>query len=213
MAIRYYDDALAAKINSWLPKDKNRTIQVLKPDETRRMFTIEANEKNDKPISLPLIALSRGTSIDMIYTAKSPLSFDGLKLAWGSNGALKINAIPISLTYQLDIYTRHYDEGDALLRNFIFQIINNPQLVIELPYNNQNLKQVASIKLQGQAEDTSDIAERVFPGQFTRWTLRIDVLGAYLYDLPYVPNVYIDEIGLAVAKKPSIDADYQEEEI
>ena len=35
MAVRYYDEAVANKINSWLPKDKNRKIQVLKPDETK----------------------------------------------------------------------------------------------------------------------------------------------------------------------------------
>ena len=50
MAVRYYDDAVANKINSWLPKDRNRQIQVLKPDETKRLFSIEADEKNDKSV-------------------------------------------------------------------------------------------------------------------------------------------------------------------
>ena len=47
-------------------------------------------------------------------------------------------------------------------------------------------------------EDTSDISERLFPGQFTRWTLRFDIVGAYLFSLPYVENVSISDYDLEV---------------
>ena len=80
MAIRYYDEALANKINSWLPKSNNRKIKILKPDEVKRLFTIEADERNDKPIQLPLIALSRDTQIDVMHPTKRALSFAGMML-------------------------------------------------------------------------------------------------------------------------------------
>ena len=198
MAVRYYDDAVANKINSWLPKDRNRQIQVLKPDETKRLFSIEADEKNDKPLTLPLIALSRSNTVSLKQKTMTPMSFDGLMLDSDGKHTLQLNGIPIYLSYQLDIYTRRYDEGDELLREFVFKLINNPQIVIELPYNNQKFKHVATIEMQTDIEDTSDISERLFPGQFTRWTLRFDIDGAYLFSLPYVDNVHMDESGLEV---------------
>ena len=198
MAVRYYDDAVANKINSWLPKDRNRQIQVLKPDETKRLFSIEADEKNDKPLTLPLIALSRSNTVSLKQKTMTPMSFDGLMLDSDGKHTLQLNGIPIYLSYQLDIYTRRYDEGDELLREFVFKLVNNPQIVIELPYNNQKFKHVATIEMQTDIEDTSDISERLFPGQFTRWTLRFDIDGAYLFSLPYVDNVSIDGYGLEV---------------
>lgn len=203
MAIKLYDEAVANKINSWLPKSKNRKIQVLKPDETKRLFTIESDEKNDKPLSLPLIAISRDTTIDIKQPTMVPMSFDGLMLESDGIHTLQLNAIPISLSYQLDIYTRRFDEGDELLREFIFKLINNPQIVIELPYNGQKLKHVSTIRLQNQAEDTSDVQERLFSGQFTRWTLRFDIDGAYLFSIPYVDNVSIGSIEVDVKNQNS----------
>ena len=126
------------------------------------------------------------------------MSFDGLMLDSDGKHTLQLNGIPIYLSYQLDIYTRRYDEGDELLREFVFKLVNNPQIVIELPYNNQKFKHVATIEMQTDIEDTSDISERLFPGQFTRWTLRFDIDGAYLFSLPYVDNVSIDGYELEV---------------
>ena len=212
MAIRYYDEALANKINSWLPKSKNRKIQVLKPDEVKRLFVIEADERNDKPIQLPLIAISRETQIDVMHPTKRAMSFDGMMLKSDGKHTLQLDAIPISLTYQVDIYTRHFDEGDELLRELIFKIINNPQLTITLSYNNQNLIQVCAMKMQGQVEDTSSVSERIFSGQFTRWTLRLDIDGAYLYSIPYVDNVKV-EYGLEVARTNKTPLEFDKEEL
>lgn len=212
MAIRYYDEAIANKINSWLPKSKNRKIQVLKPDEVKRLFSIEADERNDKPIQLPLIAISRETQIDVMHPTKRAMSFDGMMLKSDGKHTLQLDAVPISLTYQLDIYTRHFDEGDELLRELIFKIINNPQLTITLPYNNQNLIQVCAMKMQGQVEDTSSISERLFSGQFTRWTLRLDIDGAYLYSIPYVDNVKV-EYELEVGRDNTPPITYDKEEL
>ena len=211
MAIRYYDEALANKINSWLPKSKNRKIQVLKPDEVKRLFSIEADERNDKPIQLPLIAISRETQIDVMHPTKRAMSFDGIMLKSDGKHTLQLDAVPIALTYQVDIYTRHFDEGDELLRELIFKIINNPQLTITLPYNNQNLIQVCAMKMQGQVEDTSSISERIFSGQFTRWTLRLDIDGAYLYSIPYVDNVKVEyELEVGENNIPPIKYDKEE---
>ena len=128
-----------------------------------------------------------------MHPTKRALSFDGMMLESDGKHTLQIDAIPVVLTYQLDIYTRHYDEGDELLREMLFKLINNPQVVVELPYNNQKIKQVCALKVQGRVEDTSGIQERLFSGQFSRWTIRFGLDGAYLYSIPYVDNVHIEE--------------------
>lgn len=204
MAVRYYDEAVANKINSWLPKKKERQIQILKPDETKKLFMIEADERNDKPLQLPLIALSRDTSIELKQKTMCPVSFDGLMLESDGKRTLQLNGIPIYLTYQMDIYTRRYDEGDELLREFVFKLVNNPQIVVELPYNGRKFKHVATILMQNTIQDNSDIGERLFSGQFTRWTIKFDIVGAYLFSVPYVDNVSIGDIKLEVKDKDQI---------
>ena len=135
MSVTLYDEAVAKKINSWLPKSKDRQLHVLAPDETRRLFSIELDETADEPIKLPLIALSRDNTVDIKQRTMTPMSFDGLMLDSNGKKTLQLDAIPISLSYQLDIYARRVEEADALMREFAFKLINNPQIIIELPYN------------------------------------------------------------------------------
>jgi hypothetical protein len=43
--------------------------------------------------------------------------------------------------------------------------------------------------------DTSDIPQRLFVGQFTRWTIQMEIQDAFLYNIPYRKNwkIYTDE--------------------
>jgi hypothetical protein len=36
--------------------------------------------------------------------------------------------------------------------------------------------------------DTSDISERIFPGQFYCWTIQLEIQDAFLFSLPYRQN-------------------------
>lgn len=192
MSVNLYDQAVTDKINSWLPKARNKSIKVLSPDETARLFSIEADEKNDEPLSLPLVSISRDNTIEILQKTMTPMSFDGLMLDATTKKTLQLDGIPININYQLDIYTRFADEALALVREFMFKLINNPQITIELPYNNQHFKHISSLVMEEQIEDTSAISERLFPGQFSRWTLRFRVDGAYMFNLPYVDNVHME---------------------
>lgn len=77
MSMRLYDDALTKKIKNWT-NDPNLTIS--SPDETARLFEYRADIKNDKPIQLPLIALSRGRTINVLNTSKKPTTFDSVTI-------------------------------------------------------------------------------------------------------------------------------------
>ena len=195
MAVSLYDKALADKIGRWV-KDPN--LQILKPDEVIRMMQIASDQNYDKPLSLPLIALSRDSTVTVGNPSKRPMTFDGMGLKVTDKGALKLNAIPIALSYQLDIYTRRYDEGDEYMRNFVFNFINYPRLQVTIPYNGANIVSNANIRLDPNVEDNSDIPNRMFSGQFTRWTLKLSVDDAYLYSIPEKNNLSISVNGLDV---------------
>lgn len=140
----------------------------MKPDETKRLFELKADDKNDAPVKLPIIALSRNNDIELASSVKTPLSYDGFKIYSDENISVHFNAIPINLSYQLDIYTKTYEEGDEYVRAFLFKLINNPTIKIEIPYNDANIEHIANIHVLPTVSDTSAISERLFPGQFTR---------------------------------------------
>ena len=77
----------------------------------------------------------------------------------------------------------------------MFKLINNPVIKIVIPYNGQEVTQIANIKVLSNVADTSDIPQRLFVGQFTRWTIQLEILDAFLYNLPYRQNwkIFIDE--------------------
>ena len=191
MACRYYDDLIVEKLKRWLPEAS--TLRVLKPDETKRLFELAAEDSNDSPLKLPVLAVSRSTDIELLSNVKSPKSFDGVRLLDKNNNVVSnktalFNVLPIKLSYQLDIYTKTAEEGDEYLRNFLFKLINNPVLKILIPYNNVNLEHIANIRVLNQVSDTSAINERIFSGQFTRWTIQLEIQDAFLFNIPYKKN-------------------------
>ena len=190
MAIRYYDKALMEKIQRWV-KDSN--MKILGPNESSRLFQIQADEKNDKPLSLPLIAISRDTDIEILSTTKKALSYDGGHIDANKNESEVLNGIPIKISYQLDIYTRYFSEADEYVRNFVFNIINYPRISISIPYNNASVEHDSNIMLESQISDNSDIPERLIPGQFTRMSLRIYIDDAYLFSVPFMNNWSIEQ--------------------
>ena len=168
-------------------------MKILGPNESSRLFQIQADEKNDKPLSLPLIAISRDTYIEILSTTKKALSYDGGHIDANKNESEVLNGIPIKISYQLDIYTRYFSEADEYVRNFVFNIINYPRISISIPYNNASVEHDSNIMLESQISDNSDIPERLIPGQFTRMSLRIYIDDAYLFSVPFMNNWSIEQ--------------------
>ena len=189
MSVGLYDKALTEKISKWVSDPK---MTITSPDETRRLFQYRADIKNDAPIELPLIALRRGKSINVINTSKKPTTFDGYTLQANEKSIMSMSNVPISLDYQIDIYTRYFPEADEYVRNFVFNIINYPTLDISVPYNDVNYVHTSNIRLVNNIEDNSDIPERLIPGQFTRFTIGITVDDAYLWSVPIRRNLTVE---------------------
>lgn len=183
-----YDQAMIDKLSFWT-KDTN--ITVTSPNETRELFKQIADRNNDKAISLPLITISRPNGYTILQPSKRPMSFDGLMVDATYEKAKELNAIPINLKYQLDVYTRYRDESDSLVRNLIFNIVNYPKLTVTIPYNSANYLHDSNMILNPDIRDNSDIPERLVPGQFTRVSIDIDLDDAYLWDIRYKDTLSI----------------------
>lgn len=197
MSIRFYDDAIAEKLAKWIPD--NNKMRILKPNESKRLFELLAVDSGDKKIKLPLVALSRNPQIEMLLSTKNLRSFNGIKLAATEAQTLLMNIIPVKVMYQLDIYTKTYDQGDQLLRNFVFKLVNNPKFVVTVPYNGADIQHTANLRLLPNLSDTSQIAQRTFVGQFTRWSIQLELQDAFMFNLPYKANSYIEQGILQVA--------------
>lgn len=187
MAISYYDEAVTQKIKGWLADSSK--LRVLSPDESNRLIQLNAEDSYDKSLKLPLIAISRNKDIELGSAIKQNRSFDGLVINRDEENAttVHLNVIPIKTTYQLDIYTKKRIEADEYVRQYLFKLINNPQIIIEIPYphsDNCVVRHTANLRVLNTISDTSDIPTHVFAGQFYKWTIQIELQDGFLFSIP-----------------------------
>jgi hypothetical protein len=184
MAISYYDEAVTQKIKGWLAD--NSKMRVLSPDESTRLIQLAAEDSKDAPLKLPLIAISRNKDLEIESAIKQNKSFDGLVIAQDALTAetVHMNVIPVKTTYQIDIYTKRRVEADEYVRQYLFKLINNPQIIIEIPYNGHQVRHTANLRVLNTVSDTSDISTHIFPGQFYKWTIQLELQDGFLFSIP-----------------------------
>lgn len=210
MSASLYDVALVNKLQNWI-KDEN--LKITSPNETRRLFEYKADQTNDQPIKLPLITLRKDPTMTLLATNKKAMTFDGWRRQNNGSRGDQLNAVPIQLNYQIDIYTRYEEEAEEYIRNFVFNIINYPKLEIEIPYNNSNIKHISNIRLMPDISNNSDIPERLIPGQFTRFTLTINIDDAFLWNYRTKDNAKIDvDSDVEIKLSTDIDVKLKEEQ-
>ncbi len=218
MSVRFYDEAIANRIQSWV-KDPN--LVVLKPDETAELFKIKLDQGDDKPLTLPLIAISREPEIRILNRQRRPMTYDGYRIkALDKNGnqvkldsTFKLTAVPIRIAYQIDIYTKNIAEADEYAREFVFRLINKPTIAIEIPYNGVKLKHKSTITLEDTIRDNSDIPERRFKTQFTRYTIYIEIDDAYYFGVEDERNLSISEIEVSIETRDLLNNALIDEEL
>lgn len=187
-----YDKALVEKFKKWTSSSKT---QVYGPSETRRLFEIIADSITDSEIKLPFIAITRDMGYEIVNegTTRRPLSYDGVDRLYDSetNSMKIINAIPISLTYQVDVYARKAEEADILMRNLVFNIVNYPAMEISIP--NADLNHTARISFASKTiTDNSNMPERFIEGNMTVLSAIIAIDDAYLWDVRQHRNAEIE---------------------
>ena len=188
MSLKLYDNALLDKFSLWT---RDTHISLVGVDESTRLFTNIADKTNDKPINLPLISLCRPGGFTILEKYKQPKSYDGATICYNDKKGALFNLIKISIPYRLDVYTRYQDEADEYIRNIVFNIINYPNVKVELPYHDLGILHDSSIRLTSDVDDNSDVPERLISGQFKRYSLEFVIDDAYLFDIRVKDNVRI----------------------
>lgn len=180
MGAYLYDEALLQKVKGWTV---NSQIQVYGTDETKRLFEVTADNSNDKPIQLPIITIDRPGGYTVINPTKKPMTFDGATLKADMKKALQLNAIPITLKYQIDIYARYFKEADLFARDLVFNFINHPKLDVHIPYKEEDVVHTANLILDNDVADNSSVPQQLSIGQFTRLSLNLTLDEAFLWDV------------------------------
>ena len=204
MSHTLYDRAVVEKIKSWAIDPE---VTVLSPDETRRLLEIYADKKGDAPLKLPLIVISRERDATIRLTANRTMTRGGLVFNSENGMSDHLNAVPITLNYIINIYTRTMEEADEYVRNFVFNIINYPKILISIPYNNANKLYASYMTLQDTVTDNSDIPERLIPGQFSRFTLGFTLGDAYLFSYNHRKVPVIEGVKVVMVNHPLTDTE------
>lgn len=193
MGVYLYDNSLLEKLKTWT---SNTNITIVGVNNTNTMFDVIEDTTNDTPVQLPMIQLSRNGGYNVLNKNKKPLTYNALAIGKQGNKKLVLNAIPIEIVYQIDIYTRYLQEADEYMRNLLFNLVNYPCLNILVPYEDAQFKHESTIHLISDVQDNSDIQERKIPGQFTRLSVQISIDDAYIFDVRKFDTYKLVEIDL-----------------
>lgn len=181
MSTYLYDDALLEKIKKWT--SGLSSMHIYGPNDTERLYETIAQSTDDEPIKLPIVCLRRKGGFEILNPNRVPLQCNGVLVHAENGKSIKLNAIPINIEYQLDVYCKLYKEADSYIREFIFNFLNYPNMKIKIPYRDLNYIHSATVRISNNVEDNSDIPERLNFGQFTRMSLNVNIDDAYLWDV------------------------------
>ena len=195
MSAILYDNALIDKLKKWTEK---ADVQIYGPSETARIFQINADNSGDTPFKLPAIVLTRN-GYTISNQNKRPISWDGKRIYADEDKVKQISAIPIELEYSIEVYTRYYDEADSYMREIIFNVINYPQVKIEIPYLGFNQVHYSNIRISSnQIEDNKQGGLISINDQIRSLKLNINIDDAYLWDSRIRSTVSIAGEGIVV---------------
>lgn len=186
-SIYAYDMSIVEDLRTRFNRDqdgKPKTNNKVYITSVDNVFNIIGDLSDDK-INMPLISLQRnGWSL----ASKKPqyMIWSGypVKEDYDNDGKIdkisRIQAIPITINYQLDVWTRDRITNDAIMREIIFYYTQRPTLLVKIPYG-LNYVHDFNIFFDNDIEDNSDIVEHVNRGQFFRQTVGVYTDDAYLW--------------------------------
>lgn len=194
MSVYKYDESIINNLRKIINDDR---IYIVPTDN---VFSLIARLSSDE-IKLPLISLTRiGWSLS--DNKSHVLKFDGAKAEFEYSDADKeeiesiksLQSIPISINYQMDIWTKDRIDNDNLLRELIFYYSTHPTLLVDIEYD-LNIKHRFNIFFDGDIIDNSDIVEHKNRGEYYRQTIGLYTDDAYLWKVSSrKPNIINPEL-------------------
>lgn len=174
MSVYLYDQALTAQITAITSNTgTNENIHIIPAEKA---FSKSFVTEDDIP--LPAISLYRsgynlttqGKSMPMYRQgryANNVVTTNGVT----TESLFTTKALPISINYQLDIWTKTRQENDEFMREIIWYFTLNPQLSITLQYGNITQEIGFHVFIGDSVIDNSDIMEFENRGQYYRTTV------------------------------------------
>lgn len=201
MSIYLYDESLKNKVSGWLNSSKaKKEIKVFNPTTKDNVFQMLADQSNDKQIEFPIIEISRDPDVEVLQNQMKEMSFMGIGLAKTKEKTLHLDAIPIVISYQLDIWGKDFKEVDALVRTFTFKFINDRTIPITLTTDGYDYVHYSNVKLNSTIEDNSDTPQQLFGDQFCRWTFHLVIDDAYMFTMPTDENYSISDYAVEIVE-------------
>lgn len=185
-----YDTALVDDLRSLFQDSR---ISICPPDQVFKIW----GELEDDTIEMPIISVLRsGTSLG---NSQHSMRFTGGLLAIDpiTKQNNKIQAIPIQINYLLDVWTKHREENDNIVRELIFWYMTHPTLKVKIPYGT-GLEHNFNIFYDSNIEDNSDISDHPNRGEYFRTTLSVYTDDAYLWKSTINKPTYITGVDLYV---------------
>jgi hypothetical protein len=99
-----------------------------------------------------------------------------------NNVYIRLQAMPIKISYQLDIWSVTREEDDNILRELIFYYRLHPTLKVTIPYQfTEPIQMNFNIEFGDTVDDNSDIVNHKNYGRLFRQTIPLFINDAYLF--------------------------------
>lgn len=175
MSVYSYDEAIISDLRMIVQDNR---IHIVPPDN---LFRLLARTDSDR-VEFPAISVTRrGWSLSDSHPQM--MKFDGTLLSHDevNNRYIRLQAIPINISYQMDIWTKTRLENDSIMRELIFYYSTHPTLNVKIPYGQDTYYHKFNIFFDSDIEDNSDIANHINTGEYFRQTISFYTDDAYLW--------------------------------
>lgn len=203
MSVYAYDEALVQDLRRIFSDGR---IHIIPPEDT---FDLIGTLHNDR-INFPLITVTRpGWSLSS--NKPEHMIFEGLpdkitmstekvpdRRTKGFDSSFKVirlQAIPIRINYQIDIWSESRLENDNIMREIIWYYTLHPTLNVRILYEDVERFHHFNVFFDTDIEDNSDITSHKERGRYFRQTISMYTDDAYLWKtFKRLPN-YVDPEG------------------
>lgn len=200
MSVYAYDEALVQDLRRIFSDGR---IHIVPPEDA---FDLIGTLQKDK-ILFPMITLSRPGWLlsdnkpehmifeglpDKITESKEEVPDHRTKGFDSSFDVIRLQALPIRINYQIDVWTESRLENDNIMRELIWYYTLHPTLNVKIVYEDVERFHHFNVFFDADVEDNSDIESHKDRGRYFRQTISMYTDDAYLWKtFKRLPN-YVD---------------------
>lgn len=175
----------------------NNTVQITPTDDVFNIY----GQMNKDQVIMPFISLQRlDWQLNLDRQGYQTFIGDKVVIREGTDGLpteIRAQVIPITINYQLSVWSEDRITNDALIRELLFYYHLRPSLLVYVGHG-LNIKHKFNIYFNSGIEDNSDLANHKNNGQCFRQDLTFYTDDAYLWRANYkplvevIPNLYFN---------------------